>query len=121
MLVRHRSKRFEGTLHNPLSTDIGPASSRHLSIHHQPFALQLMKVLPVGPCANQIRIRNQDAWREFMRAEDGDRLTRLAQQSLIVLKLSKLGNDRFKTRPVARCSSFAAINNKLPWFFGDIR
>ena len=52
MFVGHRSEGFEGTLHDALGADVNPASGGHLAIHHQTFALGLVKMIPVGPGAD---------------------------------------------------------------------
>ena len=58
MLVSHRGKRFEGSLHDALRADVNPTARSHLPVHHQAFTLEFVKMIPIGPGANQIRICN---------------------------------------------------------------
>src|SRR3954464_6734460 len=54
MTVRHRRKRLERALDDALRADVNPTARGHLPVHHQAFALKLMKIFPGGPGADQI-------------------------------------------------------------------
>ncbi len=49
-----RGKGLKCPLQYALRTDINPAPRRHLAVHHQALAVQIVEVLPVGPLAHQI-------------------------------------------------------------------
>ena len=72
MFVGHRRKCLERTLHDALRADIDPTARGHLAVHHQALALECMEMIPVGPRADEIRIRDQNSRRVFMRAKNAD-------------------------------------------------
>ena len=113
MLVSHRSKRFEGSLYDALRADVNPTTRSHLAVHHQAFALEFMKVIPVGPGAHQIGIRDQDTRRIFMCAKDSNRFSRLHQQRLIVLQLMQRPNNRVERFPIARSFTRATVDDQF--------
>ena len=86
MLVARRVESLISALNNPLRADIDPRPSRHLSIHHQPGALQLVELLPVGKMPDQVRVRDQHARRILVSLKHAHRLPRLHQQSLVVFQ-----------------------------------
>ena len=49
VLAPRFDKRFVGALHDALTADVNPRTGRHLAVHHQAFAIKLVKVLPRGP------------------------------------------------------------------------
>ena len=73
MFVGHRGERFERALNDALRADVDPTAGGHLAVHHQAFAFELVKVFPVGPGADEIRIGDQNSRRVFVRAKDADR------------------------------------------------
>ena len=87
MLIGHRRERFKGPLYDALRADIDPTARRHLAVHHQALALELMKMIPVGPGADQIRICDQHSWGIFVRAKDADGFTGLNQQRLVIFQV----------------------------------
>ena len=72
MFVGHRGKGFKGALHNALRADVDPTAGRHLAIHHQALAFEFVKMLPVGPGADEIGVGNQNSRRIFVSAKDPD-------------------------------------------------
>src|SRR5208283_755506 len=53
-------KGFVGPLEDTLRPDVDPGPCGHLTIHHETFLLQLVKVIPVGPAGHQIRVGDQN-------------------------------------------------------------
>ncbi len=62
MFVGNSCIGFISALHNALAADIYPRTSRHLAIHHQAFLFQFIKMFPVGPIGNQLRIADKYPW-----------------------------------------------------------
>ena len=54
MPVGHRGESFKRTLHDALRADVNPTARGHLAVHHQAFAFEFVKVIPVRPRAHQI-------------------------------------------------------------------
>ncbi len=75
MSVGHRSESFECSLHDALGPDIDPTSRSHLAVHHQTHAFQLMKMFPVRPGADQVRVRDQNTKRVFVSTKNSDGLS----------------------------------------------
>ena len=54
MLAAHLDKGLVGTLHDALAPDIDPGSGRHLAVHHQALAIELVEMLPGRPFRHQV-------------------------------------------------------------------
>ena len=54
MLLARRRKGLKRPLHNSLRADVNPGTSRHLTVHHQPGALEFVELLPVRPMADEV-------------------------------------------------------------------
>jgi hypothetical protein len=96
-----------GALHDALGADVDPGAGRHLAVHHQPLAIELMKMGPVGPFRHQVRIGDQHARRVGMGPEDADRLAGLDEQRLV------------EALPVARGAADAAIDDQFLRVLGN--
>ena len=66
-------KRFVSSLNDALAADINPAACRHLSVHEQTLAVELVEVLPIGPLRHQVGVGDQHARRIGVRFEHADR------------------------------------------------
>ena len=88
-----------GALHDALAADVDPAAGRHLAVHHQALAVELVEVLPGRPLRHEVRVGDQHARRVGMRLEHADRLARLDQQRLVVVQLAQRGEDLRRSRP----------------------
>ena len=117
MAISHRSKGFERALDDALGADVDPAARSHLAVHHQTLALEFMKVIPVGPRPNQIRISDQHSRRIFMSAKDANRLAGLNQQRLVIFQALKRAHNCVVRFPIARGLAGAAIDDQLVRFF----
>ena len=85
-----------GALHDALAADVDPGAGRHLAVHHQALAIELVEMVPSRPMRHQIGIGDQHARRVRMGAEDADRLARLHQQRLVASSASALATMRSK-------------------------
>jgi hypothetical protein len=102
-----------GALHDALAADINPGAGRHLAVHHEPLAIELVELLPGGPMRHQVRVGDQDARRVGVGAKDADRLARLHQQRLVGLERFQGLHDAVEALPVARGAADAAIDHQL--------
>ena len=75
-----------GALHDALAADVDPRARRHLAVHHQALAVELVEVLPRRPLRHEVRVGDQHARRVGVRLEHADRLARLDQQRLVVVR-----------------------------------
>src|SRR6266568_8934435 len=107
-------------LHDALATDVDPGARRHLAVHHQALAIELVEVIERRPMRDEIRVRDQHAWRIRMGAENADRFAGLNQQRLVSLEITQRSNDPVKALPVARGAADAAINDELARALGDL-
>ena len=99
VLPRQLRERLVRALQDALGADVDPRAGRHLAVHRQALPLELAEVVPVGPFADQVRVRDEHARRPFVRAEHADRLARLDQQRLVVLEPAQLADDRVEALP----------------------
>ena len=97
----------------PWRADIDPRARRHLAVHHQALAIELVEMLPGRPVRHQIGVGDQHARRIRMRAEHADRLAGLHQQRLILLQPAQRLDDAVEAFPVARGAADAAIDHQL--------
>ena len=118
---RHGPKGLVGALHDPLRADIDPGARGHLPVHHQALPLQLAEVLPRGPSAYEVGVRDEDAGRPCMRPEDGDRLPTLHEQRLVMLEGAQRRDDRVEGRPATRRLPRPAVHHQLVRTLGHIR
>ena len=83
-----------GALHDALGADVDPGAGRHLAVHHQALAVELVEVLPGRPLRHQVRVGDQHARRVDVGAEHADRLARLDEQRLVVAERRAALQDR---------------------------
>ena len=106
-----------GALHDALRADVDPRARGHLAVHHQARAIELVEMVERRPVRHQVGVGDQHARRIRVGAEDADRLARLHQQGLVVLRASagspRCGRSspsrarpaRCRRRPRARAAS----------------
>ncbi len=121
VLVRDREERFIGALNDALAADVDPAAGRHLAVHHQALAIELVEVIPVRPVRHEVRVREQHARRILVRAEHTDRLARLDQQRLVLLEILQRREDLVVAFPVACRAADAAVHDERMRMLGDFR
>jgi hypothetical protein len=113
VLASGLGKGLVGALHDALGADVDPAARRHLAVHHQPLAVELVEVFPGRPLRHQVGIGDQHPRRTGVGAEHAGRLARLHQQRLIGLQLAQRRQDGLEGRPVARRLADAAVDHQL--------
>jgi len=120
MPAAHLGKRLVRPLHDPLRADVDPRASRHLAVHHQPFAVELVEMLPRRPMRDEVRVRQHDARRVGMRVKDPDRFPRLDRQRLVVAEPLELAHDRVERLPIARRFPDPAVDDQIVRPFRNI-
>ena len=120
MLAAHLDEGLVGALNDALRADIDPGAGRHLAVHHQALAIELVEMLPGRPVRHEVGIGDQHARRIRMGAEHADRLAGLDQQRLVVLQPLQRRDDAVETLPVARGAADAAIDHQLLGLLGDV-
>ena len=120
-LVSSGTEGLIGPLEDALGADVDPRSRGHLAVHHQPGALELSKVLPVGPLTHQHGIREQDAGSVRMGLEDTDSLAGLNQHGLVVTQSLQRLDDPIEARPVPGGLAAATIDDELIGVLGHLR
>ena len=121
MLAAHLDEGLVRALHDALAADVDPRAGRHLAVHHEPLAIELVEVVPGGPAADEVRVRDQDARRVRVRAEHADGLARLHQQRFVVAEFAQAAHDAVVAFPVACGAADAAVHDQLVRAFGDVR
>ncbi len=101
-----------GALEDPLGADVDPRTGRHLTEHRQPLGLQPPELVPVGEPGHEQRVRDQDARRARVRAEDAHRLAALDKQRLVRLELEQRGDDRPQRLVAAGGAAGAAVDHQ---------
>src|SRR5262249_29763043 len=96
MFPRSGGKCLERPLHNSLTADVYPRSGGHLPIHCESKTLKPVEFGVVVPLADQVRIRDQNARRLFMRPKFSHRLTRLNEQRFVISQLLQRTHDRIE-------------------------
>ena len=118
-LFRSSGESFEGSLHDALRADINPGAGGHLAVHHQAGAFEFVELFPVGPVADEIRVRDQHARRVFVGLENADRLAGLHEQSFVVVEALERGDDGVVGLPTAGGAAGAAIDDEVARALGD--
>ena len=113
-------ERLVRTLHDALAADVDPRAGRHLAVHHQPLAVELVKVLPRRPLRHEVRVGDEHARRIDRRAEHAHGLARLHEQRLVLAERAQRGQDRLEARPVARRLADAAVDDERVGVLGDL-
>ena len=113
MLATGFGESLVGALHDALAADVDPGAGRHLPVHHQALAVELVEVLPGRPARHQVGICDQHARRVGMRFEDADRLPGLDQETLVKIQTPQGLDDAVETIPVARGLADAAVDHQV--------
>ena len=120
VLAGELGERLERALEDPLGADVDPRAGRHLAVHRQALPLELAELLPVGPLADEVRVRDEHAGRPLVGAEDRDRLARLDEQRLVVGEAAQLADDGVERLPAARRAAGAAVDDERVGVLGDL-
>ena len=125
MLAADLDEGLVGALHDALAADVDPRAGRHLAVHHQALAIELVEMLPGRPVRHEVGIGDQHARRIGMGAEHADRLAGLHQQRLVVARASsawrrcgrsspsRARRGRCRHRPRARRGFSATSGSRL--------
>jgi hypothetical protein len=120
MLAAHLGEGLVGALDDALAADVDPAAGRHLAVHHEAGAIELVELLPGRPFGHQVGVGEKDAGCILVGLEDADRLARLDEQGLIFLQSLKRLNDLVVGRPVAGGATYTAIDDQALRVFGNL-
>src|SRR5207244_9576517 len=96
-------------------------AGRHLSVHHQAFALQLAEMLPRRPATDEIAVGDENTRRAGVRSKHSDRFAALHEQRLVVAEIPELAHDCVEAIPVARCFPRSTVYDEIRRSLGDIR
>ena len=120
MLAAHLGEGLVRALDDALRADVDPAAGRHLAVHHQALAIEIVEYLPVRPFGDQVGIGDEHPRRILVRAEHADRLARLDEQGLVFLEPLQRLDDPVETLPVARGTPDAAVDDEALRVLGDL-
>ncbi len=109
-----------GALQDALGADVDPRAGRHLPVHREAERLEAAELGPVGPVADEVRVRDEHARRVFRGAEAAYGLARLHEQRLVVREIAELANDHVERLPRARRFSGAAVDDEILRTLGDL-
>ena len=114
-------ERLIGPLDDPLAADVDPRPGRHLAVHHQAAAIQLVEMVPRRPARDQVRVGDQHARGVRMGAEHPDRLARLDEKRLIILQSDEGLDDPIVALPIAGGTADPAVDDQVGRPLGDLR
>ena len=120
VLLPHGRERLVGALQDALGADVDPRAGGHLAVHREAEVLEAAELLPVGPVADQVGVRDEHARRPLVRGEDADRTTALHEHRLVALERAQRALERVERRPVARGLAGAAVDDELVGVLGDL-
>ena len=120
MLARHLDEGFVGALNDALAADVDPRAGRHLAVHHEALAIELVEMLPGRPARHEVGVGDQHPRRIGVGAEHAHRLARLHQQRLVGFELAQRGHDAVEALPIARGAADAAIDHELARLLGHV-
>ena len=100
--------------------DVDPRAGRHLAVHHQALAVELVEVLPGRPLRHQVGVGDQHARRVGVRAEHADRLAGLDQQRLVVARARAARRGSRRSSPSCARPADAAVDDELVGVLGDL-
>ena len=121
VLLARLDKGLVSALNDALAADVDPGAGRHLAVHHQALAVQLVEVLPGGPLGHEVGVGDQHTRRVFVRAEHAHGLAGLDKQRLVRFQAPQRGQDGLEAVPVARRLANAAVDHQGVGVFGHLR
>ena len=113
VLAAHLDEGFVGALHDALRADVDPRAGRHLAVHHESLAVELVEMLPGAPARHEVGVGEQHARRVGVRLEHAHRLAGLDQQGLVGLEALQRFDDAVEAFPVARRAADAAVHHEF--------
>ena len=121
MLAADLDEGLVGALHDALAADVDPRAGRHLAVHHQALAIELVEVLPGRPVRHEVGVGDQHArrvgdgcGRRRPACPTGPAASRRRSSAL------QRGDDAVEALPVARRAADAAIDDELAGLLGDL-
>ena len=120
VLAPRLGKGFIGSLHNALSSNVNPRSGRHLAVHRQTLFIQFVEMVPSRPMWHEVGIRDQNARRVLVGAEDAHGLARLHQKRLVVVQGLEGGDDLVEILPRAGGAADAPVHHQFMGVFGHV-
>jgi AcrR family transcriptional regulator len=120
MLATHFGEGLVSPLDDPLRSDVNPAAGRHLAVHHQSAAIELVEDLPIRPFGHEIRVGDQHSRSVPVGGKHADRLARLDEQGLVFLEALERLDDLVEALPVARRSANSAIDDQALRILGNL-
>ncbi len=120
MTTGNGGQRLVRALDDALTSDIDPASRRHLAEHGQAAVLEVSEVLPCRPCGHEQRVGDEHARRPGMRLEDANGFSGLHEQRFVVFERRQRSHDGVERRPVSRGLARSAVHDQIVRPFCDI-
>ena len=120
MLAAHLGEGLVGALDDALRADVDPAAGRHLAVHHEALAIELVEHLPIRPFGHEVGVGDQHPRRILVGAEHANRLARLDEQGLVFLQPLERLDDLVVAFPVARGAADSAIDDEALRVLGDL-
>lgn len=119
MLATEFDKGFMGSLNDALASNVDPGAGGHLTVHHEAFAVEFVKVLPGCPFGHEVGICDEDSWSVGVRLEYGDGFAGLDEEGLIWVEVFEGFEDGLEAFPVAGGFADSAIDDEVFGAFGD--
>ena len=114
VLARRLREGLVRALQDALGADVDPGAGRHLAVHHQALAVELVEVLPGGPGGHEHGVRDEHARRVGVGAEDRPPACRTARAASRRSPSSRsAAHDGVEALPVARGLADAAVDDEV--------
>ena len=108
-----------GALHDALRADVDPRAGRHLAVHGEALAIELVEMVPGRPVRHEVGVGDQHARRVGVGAEHADRLAGLDEQRLVLARASSAPRRCGRNRP--RCARPGRCRHRRPVRAGSRR
>ncbi len=115
------SQSLEGSLEDPLGSDVDPRAGGHLAVHRQAEPFETAKFVDGGPSRHQIRVGDQHSRSIRVALEDRHRFAGLHHQGFVVFQAAQGGDDGIEAVPVSRRPARPAVDDQLVRPLGDFR
>ncbi len=121
VLARGFHERLVRALQDALRADVDPRAGRHLAVHDEALGLELAKVLPGRPLADEVRVRDEHARRVRRACGTGPRPCPTARAaSRRRPELAELAHDDVERLPRARGLAGAAVDDEVVGALGHL-
>ena len=121
VLAAHLDEGLVGALHDALAADVDPRARRHLAVHHQALAVELVEVLPASAqCGTRLELAISTRGASACVRKTPTGLPDCTSSVSSAFERAQRGDDAVEALPVARGAADAAVDHQLVRLLGDL-